>query len=326
MASVDVRGIERAAPSRIWPPLITLWIVWGSTYLAIAVVGETMPAYLAMGLRLFLAGVTMALGLVVFGRGVSILRVTREQLAWSSLMGTILLGFIIGNLALAERYVPSGIAALLVAVMPLFIVLFRFRAGERPSRLTLLGVAVGMAGLAYLLLPGGTEAKAGATDLEVVFWSLTIIFGSFLWAFVSWKSARWPMPANALVATTYELLAGALTAFGIGALLGERWDVSTGAYPLQAWEALGWLAIASVIGYGSYSWLIQNAPMSLVATYAYINPVVAVVLGVTLIGEQLTRDVIIGLVVVVGGVVLVMRGERVPQADADEPLPDLPEG
>lgn len=324
MTSTDARGIVRAPSSRIWPPLVTLWIVWGSTYLAIAVVGETMPVYLAMGLRLLMAGIAMALGLVVFGRGFAILRVTRAQLAWSSLMGTILLGLIIGNLALAERYVPSGIAALLVAVMPLFIVLFRFRAGEKPSRLTLVGVAIGMAGLAYLLLPGGTEAKAGATDLEVVFWSFTIIVGSFLWAFVSWKSARWDMPRNALVATTYELFAGAACAMGVGALIGERWDLTPGAYPMAAWEGVIWLTIASVIGYGSYSWLIQNAPMSLVATYAYINPVVAVILGVTIIGEQLTRDVVIGLVVVVGGVVLVMRGERAKPAP--EELEVLPEG
>lgn len=310
MASVDVRGIERAAPAKIWPPLVTLWIVWGSTYLAIAIVGETMPAYLAMGFRLLIAAVALGLGLVIFGRGWSILRITRDELAFSALMGAILLGFIIGNLAYAERFVPSGIAALLVAVMPLFIVLFRFRAGERPSALTLGGVAIGMAGLAYMLLPGGTDVKPGSSELQVVFWSLTIIFGSFLWAFISWKSAGWTMPANALVATFYELLAGALCALGIGAATGERWDFALDAYPASAWNALLWLVIASVIGYGSYAWLIQNAPMSLVATYAYINPVVAVILGFLIIHEPITRDVVIGLVVVVGGVALVMTGER----------------
>lgn len=310
MVSIDARGVERAAPSKIWPPLITLWIVWGSTYMAIAVVADDMPPYLAMGVRLLVAGIALGIGLVIFGGGVSVLKVSRTELAFASLMGTILLGLIIGNLAYAERYVPSGIAALLVAVMPLFIVLFRFRAGEHPSRLTLLGVAIGMAGLAYMLLPGGTDVKSGSSELLVVFWSATIIFGSFLWAFISWKSARWTMPRNALVATFYELLAGAMFALGVGAVIGERWDFTEGAYSTGAWQGLLWLVIASVVGYGSYSWLIQNAPMSLVATYAYINPVVAVILGYLLLDEPLTRDVVIGLIVVVGGVALVMSGER----------------
>lgn len=310
MTSVDVRGVERAAPSKIWPPLITLWIVWGSTYMAIAVVAVDMPPYLSMGLRFLVAALLLGAGLVVFGGGLSVLRVNRSELAFAALMGTILLGIIIGNLTYAERHVPSGIAALLVAVMPLFIVLFRVRAGERPSRLTLAGVAIGMAGLAYMLLPGGTEVKAGSSDLEVVFWSLTIIAGSFLWAFVSWRSARWTMPRNALVATFYELIAGGMCAIGIGAVLGERWSFTVDAYPTDAWTALLWLVIASVIGYGSYSWLIQNAPMSLVATYAYINPVVAVILGFLIIREPITRDVVTGLIVVVGGVALVMTGER----------------
>lgn len=305
-----MRGIERAAPSRIWPPLITLWIVWGSTYFAIAVVGETMPPYLAMGLRFIVAALALGAGLVLFGGGPSVLKITRTELAYAALMGTILLGVIIGNLTYAERYVPSGIAALLVAVMPLFIVLFRVRAGERPSRLTLAGVAIGMAGLVFMLLPGGTDVKEGSSDLMVVFWSMTIIAGSFLWAFVSWRSAGWTMPRNALVATCYELFAGGFCAIGIGAVIGERWTFSVDAYPAAAWQGLLWLVIASVIGYGSYSWLIQNAPMSLVATYAYINPVVAVLLGFALIDEPITRDVVIGLVVVVGGVALVMSGER----------------
>jgi drug/metabolite transporter (DMT)-like permease len=302
--------VKRAAPSKIWPPLITLWIVWGSTYMAIAVVGQEMPPYLSMGLRLLIAGIALGAGLVLFGGGFSVLRVSRDELAYAALMGSILLGFIIGNLAYAERYVPSGIAALLVAVMPLFIVLFRFRAGEHPSRLTLAGVAIGMAGLAYMLLPGGTDVKFGSSDLLVVFWSFTIIVGSFLWAFVSWKSAGWPMPRNALVATFYELLAGALFAIGVGALIGERWDFSVDAYSAGMWQALIWLIIASVVGYGSFSWLIQNAPMSLVATYAYINPLVAVLLGFLIIDEPITRDVVTGLIVVVGGVALVMSGER----------------
>lgn len=306
--NVDVRGVTRAEPARLWPPLITLWIIWGSTYLGIAVVAQSMPAFMSMGTRFIVAAVVLGIGILAV-RGPKALRVDLPGLAYSALMGTILLGIIIGNLTLAERHVPSGIAALIVAVNPLWIVLFRFRAGERPAPLTLVGVAIGMTGLVLMLLPGGTTPVTGSTDLEVVLWSLTIVVGAFVWAAVSWRSARWPMPRSAMTATFYELLAGGLCALAIGAVLGERIDLATG-YPADAWAGWGWLVFASVVGYGSYSWLIQNAPMSLVATYAYVNPVVAVILGSALLDEPITRDVVLGLTVVLAGVVLVIRGER----------------
>lgn len=307
-ADVDVRGVTRAEPARLWPPLITLWIIWGSTYLGIAVVAQSMPAFLSMGLRFLAAAAVLGLAMLAI-KGPGSLRITVPGLAYSALMGTILLGVIIGNLTLAERHVPSGIAALIVAVNPLWIVLFRFRAGERPPPLTIAGVAIGMTGLVLMLLPGGTAPVSASTDLEVVLWSLTIVVGAFVWAAVSWRSSSWPMPRSALTATFYELLAGGLCALAIGAVLGERLDLATG-YPAQAWAGWAWLVVASVVGYGSYSWLIQNAPMSLVATYAYVNPVVAVILGSVLIGEPITRDVVLGLTVVLAGVVLVIGGER----------------
>lgn len=310
--AVDVRGVTLAPSARIWPPLVTLWIVWGSTYLAIAVVGRTMPAYLSMGIRFLAAAALLGIPLVAV-KGIRVLRVSLPQLAYSALMGTLLLGLIMGNVTMAERHVPSGVAALLVAVIPLWIVLFRLRAGERPPRLTLLGVAVGMTGLALMLLPGGTAPVTGSSDAEVLVWSIAMIGGAFLWAAVSWRSARWPMPGNSLVATFYELLAGGLCALGIGAVLGERFDFAMG-YPLEAWMSWGWLVVASVVGYGSFGWLIANAPMSLVATYAYVNPVVAVILGSIVIGEAITRDVVLGLTIVLGGVVLVIGGERRPRS------------
>ena len=115
-------------------------------------------------------------------------------------MGVALLGVGIGTLSLAERYVPSGVAALLVAVMPLWIIVFRMRAGERPATLTLIGVATGMTGLVLMLLPGGTQPVSGG-DADVVLWSLAIMCSSFCWAFFSWRSARYPLPANPLVTT-----------------------------------------------------------------------------------------------------------------------------
>lgn len=306
--ATDVRGVSRASTAAIAPPLLSVWIIWGSTYLGLAVLVQTLPALLANGIRFSLAAGLLGLGLVAF-KGPRSLVVTRAQFQGAAIMGVTLLGIGIGTVALAERFVPSGIAALLVSVMPLWIILFRVRAGDRPSRLTIAGVAVGMGGLIAMLLPGGTTAVAGE-DADVVRWSLAIMVSSFIWAYFSWRSTRFDLPANPLTTTFYEMLvAGAFLSI-VGLLLGERMNLEQAS--TASWLALGYLVIASLIAYTAYVWLIGNAPMSLVATYAYINPVVAVFLGWLVVGEAITRDVIIGLTIVVGGVILVVSGERRP--------------
>ncbi len=141
-------------------------------------------------------------------RGHRVLVITRLEFRSVAIMGTALLGVGIGSVALAERYVPSGVTALLIAVMPLWVVILRLRAGDRPARLTLLGVAIGMAGLALMLLPGGTNPVSG-TDVDVVLWSVVLMFSSFSWAYFSWRSTRYTFPRNSLVTTTYEMLVAA---------------------------------------------------------------------------------------------------------------------
>ena len=304
----DVRGVTRASTAAVAPPLVTLWIVWGSTYLGIAILVQTLPALLANGIRFLIATVVLGIGLILF-KGPQVLAITRSQLRGVTIMGVTLLGVGIGTVSLAERYVPSGIAALLVSVMPLWIIIFRLRAGDRPSRLTLAGVAVGMAGLMAMLLPGGTTAVAG-TDTDVIIWSIAIMVSSFIWAFFSWRSTRYELPTNPLTTTFYEMLVASILLTVVGLVIGERIDLSQ--VSTASWIALGYLVLASLVAYTAYVWLLDNAPMSLVATYAYVNPVVAVFLGWLLAGEPITRDVVIGLTIVVGGVVLVVSGERRP--------------
>lgn len=303
---VDVRGVVEAPMSRIAPPLLTLWILWGSTYLGIALVVQSMPPLLANGLRFLAATVILAVG-VVLVQGLGVLRVTRPQLRASIFMGIMLLSIGIGMVSLAERYVPSGIAALIVSAMPLWIVIFRFRAGDRPSRLTLAGVAVGIVGLLLMLLPGGTAPVSG-TDGDVLIWSIGITISSFIWALFSWRSTRYDLPTNPLTTTVYELLTAGVVLTVLGIAIGERLDIAT--VTTASWWGWAFLVFASVVAYAAYVWLLNNAPMSLVATYAYVNPVVAVFLGWLVVGEPISRDVIIGLTIVVGGVVLVVSGER----------------
>ncbi len=306
--SRDVRGVQSATAAAIAPRLVSVWVIWGSTYLGLAVLVQTLPPLLTNGIRFLIAAGILGFGLIVF-RGVRTLTVTARQLRSAATMGIALLGVGIGTVSMAERFVPSGIAALLVSVMPLWIIIFRLRAGDRPSRWTLAGVAVGMTGLAAMLLPGGTTPVNGG-DGDVVRWSVAIMVGSFIWAYFSWRSSGFDLPRDPLTTTFYEMTAAGFFLIIIGLITGQRIDVSSAS--TASWVALGYLVIASLIAYTAYVWLLGNAPMSLVATYAYVNPVVAVFLGWLIVGEPITLDVLIGVTIVVGGVVLVVSGERRP--------------
>lgn len=294
--------------SRIWGPLIALWLIWGSTYLGTAVMARTLPPLTGSGGRFLVAAVLLAVVVAVV-RGPRALRVTAAEVRALAVMGTMLLAVGIGTLSLALRYVPSGIGALLVAVMPLWIIVLRLRAGQRPAGRTLAGVAVGMVGLAFLVLPGGTTPVAGS-DRDVLLWSLAIVGSSFVWALFSWRSAGYALPRNPFVTTAYEMAIAAVVPIGVGAVIGER--VEPAQVTVPSWWAFTFLVAASIGGFGAYTWLLARAPLSLVSTYAYVNPVVAVLLGWLIIGEAITSDVILGLTVIVGGVALVVSGERVP--------------
>lgn len=304
----DVRGVQSASTAAIAPRLLSVWVIWGSTYLGLAVLVQTLPALLGNGVRFLIAAAILGVGLVLF-RGPRVLSVTKRQFRSAAIMGVALLGVGIGTVSMAERFVPSGIAALLVSVMPLWIIIFRLRAGDRPSKLTLAGVAVGLTGLAAMLLPGGTEPVDGG-DSDVVRWSLAIMVSSFIWAYFSWRSSGFELPKNPLTTTFYEMTVAGVFLTIVGLIFGQRIDLSTAS--TASWVALGYLVVASLIAYTAYVWLLGNAPMSLVATYAYVNPVVAVFLGWLVVGEPITLDVLIGVTIVVGGVVLVVSGERKP--------------
>ncbi len=296
-------------------PLITLWIIWGSTYMGIALMVKSMPPLMGSGTRFITASLVLGT-IVVLVKGPRAFAVTGQQVRGAAFMGVTILGVAIGILSLAQRYVPSGIAALIVSVMPLWIIFFRFRAGDRPSRLTLMGVGVGLTGLALMLLPGGTEPVNGASNAQVALWSVAIACGSFSWAFFSWRSTKYQQPKEPLTTAVIQLATAGVFLTLVGTLIGERWDFSV--ITQQSWAGWGFLAFASATAYGAFVWLINNAPMSLVSTYAYVNPVIAVFLGLIILNEAITVDVVVGLSIVVGGVVLVVSGERRSRALLDK--------
>jgi drug/metabolite transporter (DMT)-like permease len=302
----------------LWFNLVVVWIVWGSTYIGILFATETAPPFLAMGTR-FLAAFAIMLVLTGLLRGWSALRVTRREFASASFMGVALLGVGLGTVGLAQDYVPTGVMALIIASTPLTIVIWRVLTRDRPAPLTLVGVVIGLAGIGWMLLPGGTRPVSG-TDGDVVFWSLIILISATIWATTSFFSARLPKPADSFTLTTYELLSGGIALTFVGLVVGERIDFAS--ISARSWG--GWIFLVtagSVLAFSSFTWLINNAPISLASTYAYVNPAVAVLLGLLLYNEVLTSDVVIGLTVVLGGVILVVTGESL-RSRSTKPVPE----
>ena len=301
-------------PLTIWFALVTVYLVWGSTYLAIRVVVESAPPLLAMGARFLLAGALLGAFLAV-RRGVAVLRVHWRELASAGLVGVLLLLGGNGMVALGEKTVPSGLAALLVASTPLWLVCLRVAAGDRPRALSLAGTLLGFAGIAVLARPGGHD---GAIETWGLF---TIVGATVAWALGSFFSSRLPMPGNPFVATVWEMTIGGSLMLVAGMVGGELNGFSIGDVDAAAWAWLAYLVVfGSLAAFTAYVWLLKNAPISLTATYAYVNPVVAVILGALVLSEPITTAIVLGGAVVVIGVGLVVSTER-PRRSAPMPAP-----
>ncbi|WP_245670216.1 EamA family transporter [Micromonospora mirobrigensis] len=279
---------------------------------------ESMPSLLSAALRFAAAAVVLAVALRLRG-GRGALRVDRRQLGSAALVGALLLAGGNGLVVLAEsgppgRALPSGVAALLVATVPLLVVLLRAVTGDPPRAWALVGVTLGFVGLVLLVLPGGSGAVplAGA---------LTVVAGATSWSVGSFLAGRLPMPADPFVATVYEMIAGSAVLAVLGAGRGELTGLDPAAITTRSWLALGYLTVAgSLVAFTAYVWLLQHAPISLVSTYAYVNPAVAVALGALLVAEPVTPPVLLGGAVIVAGVALVVTTERPRRpAVADEP-------
>ena len=299
---------------RIWTALATVYVVWGSTYLGIMIAIETIPPLYSGAMRFLVAAPLLALGLL-WRRGRGAFTMNRREFLGAALVGVLLLTGGNGLVAVAEQHISSGLAALLVASVPLWLVLFRVLVRDRPRALTLAGVLVGFGGVAALSLTGseGTSSTAGI---------VVILIASLSWSIGSFLSARLPMPKDPFAASSVEMLAGGTALAVVATATGEHLDFAQ--ISGRSWLGLGYLIlVGSLVGFTSYVWLLGNAPISLVSTYAYVNPVVAVLLGVLVLGEALTVAMIAGGLVIVVGVALVVsterRGARTPPR---EPVPE----
>ncbi|MFB6892260.1 EamA family transporter [Kitasatospora sp. NPDC056327] len=289
----------------VWVALGIVYVVWGSTYLAIRIALETMPSFLSAAARFLTAGLLLA-GFVAVRHGPSALRVDLRQLGSAALVGGLLLTGGNGLVVLGENSIPSGLAALLVAAVPLWMVLLTAAGGDRPKRAELAGVLLGLVGLGVLSAPaiGGDIAPVGV---------IAVIVATVTWALGSFASKRIRMPANVFTSSAYQMLAGGLGNTLIGLARGEEHGLRLGDVSTRSWLALGCLVVfGSLVAFTAYAWLLRSAPLTLVATYAYVNPVVAVLLGWLVLSEPLTGPTLLGGAIVVAGVCLVVSVSRSP--------------
>ncbi len=300
------RGIAPASSVAVWSALWVVYVVWGSTYLAIAVAVETMPPLTALGTRFLAACAVLGLALVL-RRGPRALAVPWQELRGAVVVGALLLGVGMGVLSLAEQHVPSGVAALIVAIMPLWVVILRAVTGDRPPLVTWLGVAVGIAGVVVLVGPGSAGGDAAA---QRTFWSVAMLGSTACWAFGSFLQPRIRTPRDPLLMSFYEMLTGGLALTAVGLLRGEHVTDMAHATARSWWGWAYLVVVGSLVAYTAFVWLVGHAPLSLVSTYAYVNPVVAVLLGWWILGEPLTLGLLVGGAVVVVGVMLVVSAER----------------
>jgi drug/metabolite transporter (DMT)-like permease len=294
--------VTPAAPWKVWTALGIVYVLWGSTYLGIRYTVETLPPMLSAGARFTVAGLLLA-GWLLLRRGPTAFRATRRQLLDAAAIGLLLLAGGNGLVTIAEeRGLPSGLAALLVAVIPLWVVVLRASTGDRPAGRTLLGVGIGFVGVAVLLLPGARPEGVALLPAAMV------VFGAFLWSLGSFGATRVPLPADPLLTTVAQMGGGGLALLLGGLVAGE--ELALSEVSGVSWLAWGYLVVfGSIVAFTAYSWLLGVAPVSQVSTYAYVNPVVAVLLGALIAGEEVGPATLLGGAVTVLAVAIVVSEE-----------------
>ncbi|MFM7718366.1 MAG: EamA family transporter [Actinomycetota bacterium] len=312
MASGAVR--REAEPLRIWTALGTVYVIWGTTYLAIEYVNRTMPTFMAAGVRFLIAGTIMYAFAVRRGDRVGDRPTRRGWLAATVIGGGLLLG---GNglVALSERTVPTGIVALIIALVPLWMALIdAVLLGRRPKPLVVLGRLGGFAGAAGLV-------TASANHGVALSGLLLPCVASMSWASASLYARTAPLPERPFVGIGMEMLCGGALLVLAGLARGEARGFDLGAIAPESVLGLAYLVVfGSFAGFASYVWLLRNARTSLVSTYAYVNPVVAVGLGWAFLDERVTTRMVTAGVVILVSVALIIASH------AERPTPDLTSG
>ena len=294
---------HRATTLGIWTALSAVYLIWGSTYLAIRFTVETMPPFLSAAGRFLVSGTFLYL----WRRAAGDPPPTAVEWRNASIIGVLLLVGGNGGVVWAAQYIPSSLSALLVATVPLWLVLFDTvrRGGERPGSNALGGLLIGFCGAAILI--GWT---AGDATPQSFHGALAVVFASFLWAIGSIYGKTSKLPASPLVTTGIEMLAGGAVQIVIGFLFGEFGRIDFAAVSPRSALAWAYLTAIGPIAFVAYAWLLRVAPIPLVATYSYVNPLVAIVLGYFLGKEIISLRILLAASLIIGSVFLVNRRAR----------------
>ncbi len=280
--------------------LAIIYFVWASTYVGTAFVVEEIDPYTGSGFRFILAGLLLFL-FIIITKGPKALLVTKKQIRNAMFIGFILIGLSSPLLGVAAQQISSGLIALLVAMTPIFIAILRFIFGDIPSIKTILGIIIGFTGVIVVLV-----IPTVSNNLFIII----CLISNVVWAIGSFWSQKIELPKSPLTTAAIQTLFGGMCAVLIGALRGERTSSFFSASESETWIAFIYISVMGAIAYSAYAFLLVNTPISLVATHAFVNPVVAIFLGNLLRNEKISLSIILSGAIVVVGIALVVLGEK----------------
>ncbi|MBA3687710.1 MAG: EamA family transporter [Chloroflexi bacterium] len=319
------RVADRPSTLAVAAALGIVYVVWGSTYLAIAFVVDSMPPLLAAGIRFLIAGLTLLAFLVAQDRwrrrggGTAELLARPKAVEWRTafIVGALLLLGGNGMVSVAEQTIPSGIAAVIIATIPIWLSVFDAVLTRRmPSLLAIGGLLVGLVGVAILLLP-----SSGLDAFDPVGIGILVV-AAVCWASGSLYARRGPLPRNGLLGTGMQQFAGGLLLLAAGVAIGETGRFDPAAVTTSSLLGLAFLIVfGSLLAFTAYGWLLNHVAVTTVATYAYVNPVVAVALGVAFRGETLTPRSLLAAALIIGAVMAMVSG-RPRDAEEGGPTPE----
>lgn len=295
---------QPASSLAIWSGILVLYVVWGSTYLGMKLAIDSVPPFVMGFLRFVPAGLILA-GAMAVREGSSFRRPTLRELRDSAVIGTMLLLGGTGLVAWAQQSVPTGIAALLIGLLPMWLAVFgRALFGERIPRLALVGIVVGLAGVGVLAWPVGGVGRLDAHGLAA------LLVSPMLWGLGSLYAARRAVqPRPALFAVGLQMVFGGLAFLVPAGLTGDLAAFDPTRVSPTSWFGIAYLVgVGSLVGYTTYAWLLGVAPLGRISTYAYVNPVVAVFLGWLILGESLTPRTFLAAAIIVVAVALIVTG------------------
>jgi drug/metabolite transporter (DMT)-like permease len=289
-----------------------LYLVWGSTYLAIRVSVETMQPLVSCGVRFLLAGLLVGTVLAVLGRLGPM--PTWSELRGSALAGTWIIMGGVGMVSITETHVASNLTAVLASTTSLWVVGYRALGGERIGRGAIAGAAIGIVGVFVLLSPGGS----GADDP----WLLLAIVAALFWSTGSFYGRRLTQPADPFVGAVVQMLVAGTVMLVVGVVLDGVDSLDPTVPSVRSWLGLAYLAVAGAAAFSAYVWALKNLPISTVVSHQYVNPAVAVVLGAIILDESLGVSALIGAALVIAAVFATVRSEASPSPISEEVVPD----